>query len=72
MACSKYILTNTGSTSVNFNYQRCDDSLWQYQIELMPNETKTIWFQDTTFSIADAFSTSVVIMDEGAFPPELQ
>ena len=37
MACSKYTLTNTGSTLVNFNYRRCDDALWQYQVELNPN-----------------------------------
>ena len=40
MACSKYILTNTGSTTVNFNYQRCDDAEWQYQIELEPNQDR--------------------------------
>ena len=43
MACSKYILTNTGSTLVNFSYRRCDDSLWDYQVELLPNQTKNIW-----------------------------
>ena len=37
MACSKYILTNTGSTIVTFNYRRCDDGMWSYQVELEPN-----------------------------------
>ena len=67
MSCSKYTLTNTGSSIVNFSYQRCDDAMWEYQVELNPNQTKTIWLLDTTYSTA--FSTSIVEVDLGAFPP---
>jgi hypothetical protein len=69
MACSKYTLTNTGSTIVNFNYRRCDDSLWQYQIELVPNQSKNIWLIDNTYSIAPSFRNSVVLVNQGVFPP---
>ena len=55
MACTKYTLTNTGSTVVNFNYRRCDDSMWEYQVNLNPNETKNIWFINGTYSIAQLF-----------------
>jgi hypothetical protein len=68
MACSKYTLTNTGSTLVNFNYRRCDDSLWEYQVELNPNQTKNIWLIDNTYSIASSFSNSVVLVNLGVFP----
>jgi hypothetical protein len=68
MACSKYTLTNTGSTSINFNYQRCDDFLWQYQINLDRNETKNIWLVDGTYSIAQLFQPSVVLVNNGLFP----
>lgn len=68
MACSKYTLTNTGSTLVNFNYRRCDDSLWEYQIELNPNQTKNIWLIDNTYSIAPSFRNSVVLVNQGVFP----
>jgi hypothetical protein len=71
MACSKYTLTNTGSTTVNFNYQRCDDTLWQYQVELLPNQTKNIWFVNGTYSSAQLFQQSIVVNDEGAFPPAI-
>ena len=67
MACSKYTLTNTGSTIANFNYQRCDDAMWQYQVELTPNQTKNIWLLNGTYSTA--FSTSIVEVDLGVFPP---
>ncbi len=69
MPCSKFILTNTGSTIVTFNYQRCDDSLWEYQIELNPNETKNIWLVDDTYSAAQQFQSEIVLTDEGVFPP---
>lgn len=70
MSCSKYVLTNTGMTIVNFNYQRCDDALWQYQVELNPDETKTIWLLDGTYSMNAQFVSSVVLTDDGVFPPE--
>jgi len=67
MACSKYTLTNTGSSIVNFSYQRCDDAMWEYQVELNQGQTKTIWLLDSTYSTA--FSNSIVEVDLGVFPP---
>jgi len=69
MACSKYTLTNTGSTVVNFNYRRCDDSMWEYQIELQQNQTKNIWLINGTYSIAPSFVNSVVLVNNGVYPP---
>ena len=68
MACSKYTLTNTGPTLVNFNYRRCEDSLWKYQVELDPSETKNIWLIDNTYSIALSFKNSVYLVNQGVFP----
>ena len=67
MACSKYTLTNTGSSIVNFTYQRCDDAMWEYQVDLAPNQTKNIWLLNTTYSTA--FANSIVLVNQGAFPP---
>ena len=69
MACSKYTLTNTGTTVINFNYRRCDDSMWEYQVELYPNQTKNIWLMDDTFSIAPLYNTNLILEDNGVFPP---
>ena len=71
MACSKYILTNTGSTLVNFSYQRCDDTLWDYQVELLPNQTKNIWVINGTYTVAPAFKSVITLVNEGPFPPIL-
>jgi hypothetical protein len=67
MACSKYTLTNTGSTIINFNYRRCDDSMWEYQTELEPSQTKNVWLINGTYSTA--FSNSIELINEGSFPP---
>lgn len=67
MACSKYILTNTGTTIVTFNYRRCDDSMWDYQVELEPNQTKNIWLINGTYS--SAFLSGINLINLGAFPP---
>jgi len=67
MACSKYTLTNTGTSISNFSYRRCDDNMWEYQVELEPSQTKNIWLIDNTYFTA--FSNVIVKVDDGEFPP---
>ena len=69
MACSKYTLTNTGSTSVNFSYRRCDDSMWEYQVQLDPYQTKNIWLINGTYTVAELFKSEILLVNDGAFPP---
>jgi hypothetical protein len=54
---------------VNFNYRRCDDSLWDYQVELTPGQTKNIWLINGTFSIAPVYNSIISLVDQGPFPP---
>ena len=65
MACSKYTLTNTGSTTTYFNYRRCDDSMWEYQVSLEPNQTKNIWLLNGTYST----SYTTISRTSSTFPP---
>jgi len=67
MACSKYTLTNTGSSIANFSYRRCDDNMWQYQVPLDPSEVKNIWLINNSYTTA--FSNAIVLVDQGPFPP---
>jgi hypothetical protein len=69
MACSKYTLTNTGTTVVNFSYRRCEDSMWDYQVELLPNQLKNIWVIDGTYTVSPSFKNSIILVNGGAFPP---
>jgi hypothetical protein len=43
--------------------------MWQYQVELLPEETKNIWLIDTTFSITPSYLNELVLEDTGSFPP---
>ena len=70
MACSKYTLTNTGNTVVNFGYQRCEDNIIVSQIELYPGQVRNIWLVDNSFSIPEVFNTQTVILYEESFPPQ--
>lgn len=66
MACTKYVITNTNSKSVYFNYQECTDFNWNYQTEIKPNQTLNVWFVNGTFSYA---GSGLVIDNYGDFPP---
>lgn len=68
MSCIKYTLTNTGTTIINFNYQKCADNLWIYQVELEPNQTKNIWVQNQTLQIPQYFLQTLEIVNDGEFP----
>ena len=68
MACNRQTLTNTGTTQINFNYRRCDNSMWEYQVKLMPNKSKNIWYIDNTFNISPSFDSNISITDTIPFP----
>jgi hypothetical protein len=67
MACKKYVLTNTTSSTQTFSYQECSNSMWVYDALLEPNQTKTIWLLDSTFQ--SYYTNDMTIVDEGVFPP---
>lgn len=69
MACRKYQLTNTGTTDFYFNYKRCSDSMWQYEVQLNPGQTKTIVFEDGTYQSPFVNNLGASVTDLGAFPP---
>jgi hypothetical protein len=43
--------------------------MWEYQVELEPNQTKNIWLIDDTYSIAPLFTPNVILINDGVFPP---
>jgi hypothetical protein len=46
--------------------------MWDYQVELSPNQTKNIWVIDGTYTVASAFKSVIVLVNEGEFPPTSQ
>jgi hypothetical protein len=68
MSCTKYTIINSGDTTISINYMRCEDNMWQYNVEVFPGETRNIWFQGNTFSQVSQ-NNSLIIEDFGVFPP---
>jgi hypothetical protein len=69
MACKKYTITNTGSTStIYFEYRRCGDGYQTDQVPLNYNQTKNIWFLDGTFELDQNSALLCDLVDDGAFP----
>ena len=65
--CCKYILRNNSNKLATFNYKRFKDSIWQYQVELKPNQIKSIFLEIETYSTP--FSTIEIIEKICPFPP---
>jgi hypothetical protein len=43
--------------------------MWEYQVELQQNQTKNIWLINGSYSIAPLFQSSVVLVNNGVYPP---
>jgi uncharacterized delta-60 repeat protein len=43
--------------------------MWDYQVELLPNQTKNIWVIEGTYTVASSFKNNISLVDEGSFPP---
>jgi len=70
MACSSYRITNSSNSEfVYYNYQRCDNSLFEYQVEVPPGETNTFWAIDGTVKSSPFYDNVVDIRNYGQFPP---
>jgi hypothetical protein len=65
MACSKFSLSNTGSTAF-FNYRKCENQILRLQSRINTNQTKTIWLVDGSYSTP---FTNIDVTNDGVFPP---
>jgi hypothetical protein len=42
--------------------------MWEYQVNLDPNQTKNIWLINGTYDAAQIFEASIVLVNDGAYP----
>ena len=42
--------------------------MWEYQVNLDPNQTKNIWLIDGTYDAAQIFEASIVLVNDGVYP----
>ena len=68
MSCTKFILFNSGDTSVNFTYTKCSDNQIETQVELLPNERKSIWAINDNISFPNLFVGKIDIIEKSIFP----
>ena len=69
MSCKKITIFNNGPSIISFNYQRCSDSQWEYNVNLYQGQTKNIWALDNTFQYPEFFSTELTVENQENFPP---
>jgi hypothetical protein len=71
MGCKSYRINNTNSNEyIYFNYQRCDNTLWEYQVPVEPGQSITVWSIDNTLTYSPFFE-NVLQENSQNFPPEL-
>jgi len=69
MTGRKITLRNVGSTNGIFTYQTLSTLIWQYQVEILPGQTKTIFCVDGTFTY-DANQHNISVLENIPFPPD--
>jgi hypothetical protein len=42
--------------------------MWEYQVNLDPNQTKNIWLINGTYDAAQIFEASIVLVNNGVYP----
>ncbi len=68
MSCNNYRITNTSEKIVYFNYQRCDNSSWEYQNQLLPGQSNNFYAIDGTVSYPSFYQGFIQIQLLGVFP----
>lgn len=68
MTGRKITLKNVGSTIGIFTYQTLSTLIWQYQVEILPGQTKVIFCVNGTFSY-DANQHNISVLENVEFPP---
>ena len=67
MSGIKYILRNECTTPALITYQNYSNQLWQYQVEFLPGQTRTIWATEGTLSY-DLTKTCIRVLSKTVYP----
>jgi len=68
MTGRKITLRNVGSNIAIFKYKTLSNLIWEYQVELLPGQTKIIFCVDGTFSY-DSNLYNISVIENIPFPP---
>lgn len=67
MSGIKYILRNECTSPALITYQNYSNQLWQYQVEFLPGQTRTIWATEGTLSY-DLTRTCIRVLSKTVYP----
>jgi len=67
MSGIKYILRNECTSPALITYQNYSNQLWQYQVEFLPGQTRTIWATEGTLSY-DLTKTCIKVLSKTPYP----
>jgi hypothetical protein len=67
MSGIKYILRNECTSPALITYQNYSNQLWQYQVEFLPGQTRTIWATEGTLSY-DLTKTCIKVLSKTVYP----
>lgn len=67
MSGIKYILRNECTSPALITYQNYSNQLWQYQVEFLPGQTRTIWATEGTLSY-DLTKTCIRVLSKTPYP----
>lgn len=69
MSGIKYVLTNNTTLVQFFDYKTLSNAMWDYQVQLNPGQTKTIWAELDSLKIYN--NGAITIEEQSSFPPVL-
>jgi len=69
MSCGNFRITNTSNKVIYYNYQRCDNSSWNYQVQLNPGKTKSFFAVNGTLNYPSFYDGLINLQNLGEFPP---
>ena len=69
MSCRNFRITNTSNKVIYYNYQRCDNSSWNYQVQLNPGKTKSFFAVNGTLNYPSFYDGLINLQNLGEFPP---
>jgi hypothetical protein len=70
MSCGNFRITNTSNKVIYYNYQRCDNSVFEYQNQLSPGKSKVFFAVNGTLNYSSYYENLIEIQDLGEFPPK--
>ena len=69
MACSSYRIVNNSDKYIYFDYQRCDNSMWEYQVPVPVGQSSNFWAFEGTVKYPKFYNDLIEFQELSDAPP---